>query len=202
MNRPVWTAALGLLLALTSCGGGAGGEDGGFPAGFDSRDDRAKVGYVMERATPDSVARFICLAALGHVPGVHIDSLALATNHAYAMYGNMRNDKDSAMVVFQVEYDEFSARLPLADRMRLYKMAGEMDMQGLGYGLGLDYVGRIRERSMTPDSVRAEIEAMRKACADDPKMFARFMTGFKTALRIDRGKDLPEGVYETFIDYE
>ena len=39
------------------------------------------------------------------------------------------------------------------------------------------------------------------ACDTDTATYRRFMVGFKTALRIDRGKGVPEEVYQRFINY-
>lgn len=183
-------------ILLPACSGGGKNEKEGFPEGFNSRSDREKVSYVMEHASPDSVARFICMAALGKVPGVKIDTVAMATLYAYENY------KDSTLALFSSEYDSFSSSLPLADKMRLYKLVGEIDPQGLGYDLGLHYVDRIREKKMTVDQVKQEIEALRKACADDSDTFTRFLVGFKTVLGVDRGKDLSPEIYEAFINYE
>ncbi len=195
MRKIRLAAACGLLGCLgMSCSGG-GGSEAEFPAGFDRRSDAEKVAYVMQNATPDSVARFICRAALGQIPGAHIDTLATATLYAYENYA------DSTLTVFSDEYDRFSASLPLTERMRILAMAGMVDAQGLGYELGLHYVDQIRTRQMTTPQVKAEVEALREACKDDPKTFDRFLTGFKTVLKLDRDKDLDKEIYDTFIDY-
>ena len=55
----------------------------------------------MKNTTPDSVARFICRAALGQVKGAGIESLGVATSYAYEKYSG--NDLDS----FGDEYDNF-----------------------------------------------------------------------------------------------
>lgn len=190
------TAATLLVAASTSCGGGGDDGAGNFPEDFNARGDAAKVAYVMEHATPDSVARFIVLASLDKIPGARIDSLANASLYAYENYA------DSALTVFSDEFDSFSSRLPLPERMRIIAKAGLIDPQGLGYELGLHYVDQIRDRKMSVDEVRKEIEALRKACASDPKTFERFLSGFKTVLRIDRGKDLDQKIYDTFINYQ
>lgn len=72
----------------------------------------------MKNTTPDSVARFICRAALGQVKGAGIESPGVATSYAYEKYSG--NDLDS----FGDEYDNFVSSLPLADKMRMYVMAG------------------------------------------------------------------------------
>ena len=150
----------------------------------------------MEQTTPDSVARFICSASLGQVPGAHIDTMTIATLYAYENYA------DSALATFSDELERFSGSLPLTEKMRILAMAGMVDGQGLGYELGLHYVDQIRSRKMSIAQVREEIEALRSACKDDPKTFERFLTGFKTVLKMDRGKDLSAEGYEAFINYE
>lgn len=192
VKRAMFPAAVALMAGCS----GKGGDAGSFPADFNSLSDGERVAYVMDNASPDSVARFICLAALGKVPGAKIDTLATASLYAYEHYS------DSTLTIFSDEFDRFSSSLPLPDRMRIMALSGLIDPQGLGYELGLHYVDQIRERKMNTAEVKAEIEALRKACADDPKTFSRFLTGFKTVLRLDRGKDLDAEVYEAFINYE
>lgn len=183
-------------MLIPACGNGKKNGQGVFPEGFNNKTDREKVVYMMENASPDSVARFICLAALGKIPGVKIDTVAMATLYAYENY------TDTTLARFSSEYDQFVNGLNLADRMRFYKMAGEIDPQGLGYDLGLHYVDQIREKKMNAKDVKTEIEAFRKACADDPETFTRFLVGFKTVLNVDKGKDLSQEIYDTFINYE
>lgn len=196
MKNVVWAVLCGLTVCAAVGCGHSGDTEATFPAGFDRRSDAEKVAYVMEQATPDSVARFICRASLGQVPGAHIDTMATATLYAYENYA------DSALATFSDELDRFSESLPLTERMRILAMAGMVDAQGLGYELGLHYVDQIRMRKMTTAQVRDEIEALRSACKDDPKTFDRFLTGFKTVLRMDRGKDLSAEIYESFINYD
>lgn len=183
------------MLLLASCGGKPAAEQPGFPPDFDARDDASKVAYMMQTVTPDSVARFICDGALGKIEGAHIDTVAIAVAYAYENYN------DSSLMYFSREFDDYSSNLDLPDKMRIYLMAGLSDPKRLGYELGLEYVDHIREERMRVDDVRKEIEAFKTACADDSVTYVRFLKGFKTVLRLDHGKDLPEDIYNAFIDY-
>lgn len=179
---------LAMLLGLGACGGSKGPE--AFPEGFASMTDAEQVAYMMEQAEPDSVARFICLAAIGRVPGASIDSLPMATLYAYEHY------RDSALTLFAREYDAFSQSLPLPDKMKVLAMAGTVDPNGLGYELGLHYAADIREKNMTAADVRREIEQFRQVA--DSATYERFIKGFQTVLRIDGGRDLPADLYESY----
>lgn len=183
-----------LAVLAMSCGSRHADGDGAFPADFNSLSDAGRVAYMMDRASADSVARFICRAALGQVKGARIDTLATATLYAYENY------RDTALMNFADEYDRYVERLPLPDKMRLYVMAGTEDPQGLGYQLGLEYVAQIRDRKMTGDQVQEEIAAFRTACGADSLTYRRFLKGFQTVLKVDRGKDLPDEIYRRFID--
>lgn len=186
---------IALALLLAACSGKRDNEDGnGFPAGFASLPDEAMVEYVMKHVSADSVARFICNSALGRVPEGQIDTLAIAAAYAYEHYN------DSCLLVFSKEFDDYSANLPLADKMKIYALAGEADPQRLGYQLGLEYVAQIREKGMTAKEVKLEVDAFRQACTNDTLMYERFMKGFRTALSVDHGKDLDEGIYLEFKD--
>lgn len=184
------------LSVMCSCTGKKD-NGGGFDADFGKLSDGGKVAYMMERVSPDSVARFICEASLGHIEGVKIDTLSLATLYAYEHYKS-----ESDMQTFSSEMDDYVAHLPLESRMQIMKMLGEVDAQALGYQLGLEYVDHIRLDSVTPGDVKREIAEFKRACGADTMMYQRFLTGFKVALEVDRGKDLPEEIYVQFKNYK
>ncbi len=182
------------LLIAISCGRGNDGQTSSFPQNFNTFSDNQMVEFMMKNASPDSVARFICNSALGKVEAGRIDTLTVAAAYAYEHYA------DSALIAFSKEFDSFSSTLPLADKMKVYAMAGELDPQRLGYQLGLEYVSHIRDSKMKVEDVRAEIDAFKAACADDSLTYIRFMKGFRTVLRADHGKDLPEAIYKAFAE--
>lgn len=184
---------LAALLTLAACSGGSD-HDGKLPDGFADMADVVQVKYVMDNASPDSTARFICLAALGKVPGARIDSLPIASLYAYEHY------KDSALNIFSDEYDRFSASLPLPEKMKILSMAGTVDPQGLGYDLGLHYVDQIREKNMTVQQVETELKEFEKCCQSDPDTYTRFMKGFRLVLKLDQGKDLNPEIYKRFAE--
>ncbi len=165
------------------------------PEDFNHLPDTAKVAHMMDITTPDSVARFICDAALGKSKVATIDTFAIATAYAYQHYS------DSCLISFSQELDDYSANLPLADKMEIYKQAGQSDPQRLGYELGLEYVNYIRNNHADVAKVKQEIDALRVACGEDSLMYLRFIKGFKTVLQADHGKDLPEDIYKMFINY-
>lgn len=183
------------LIFLSSCKGRSNGNGDGFPPDFNSKGDGYRVAYMMQHASPDSVARFICFAALGMVPDTHIDTLATATLYAYENY------RDSDAIRFGDEYDRIVSDMPLDKKMRLYVLGGSEDPQSLGFKLGLEYMSHIREMRLSPDDVEKELNAFRKACGSDTATYRRFIIGFKTVLKADRGKDLSEDIYNRFINY-
>lgn len=183
-----------VAMAFASCGHRQT-DAAALPDNFDQLTDTAKVAFMMDIVTPDSVARFICDASLGKSKIAHITSLPQATAYAYQHYS------DSTLIVFSQELDTYSANLPLAEKMKILMMAGQSDPQRLGYELGLEYVGYIRENKANVEEVKKEIEALKTACGEDSLMYIRFLKGFKTVLKADRGKDLPEDIYNVFINY-
>lgn len=190
---PECCAPLFMAALLTGCGGSAS-HHGELPAGFDAMDDAGRVAWMMKHVPADSVARFICRGALGQVPGGRIDTLATATLYAYENY------KDTALIAFAEAYDRCVDGMSLPDRMRLYVMAGTEDPQGLGYQLGLEYAGHIRQHKMTVEQVEREVAELRRACGNDSATYQRFVKGFQTVLKIDRGKDLPEDIFNKFAN--
>lgn len=193
MRRLLLYCAVALTAVSVGCSGG-GNSAKDMPVNFAAMSDAERMAYMMEHVSPDSVARFICDAALGRTGDVHIDTLATATLYVYEHY------RDSALVAFSQEYESYSQSLPVADKMRLYSMAGIDDPMGMGYQLGLEYVSQIRERNMSVAQIDEELAALRQACGEDTLTYQRFLKGFQTVLRIDRGKDLPEEIYNRFAD--
>ncbi len=55
---------------------------------------------------------------------------------------------------------------------------------------------------MTADEVLQELQALKKASADDPDMYARFLIGFRTVLRYDKNSDMPKEIYTRFLNYD
>lgn len=191
---PLVFVTLSFVIAAFSCKKTGDKSDSDWQSAIDSLGDSRKVAYVMDHATPDSVARFICDAALDKAGGCKIDTLAVAAAYAYEHYS------DSALMAFSSEFDDYVANRPLPDKMRLYYMAGRTDAHRLGYVLGLEYVSEIREQHKTVDEIRAEIAELKTACGEDSATYVRFVKGFRTVLKADHGSDLPEDVYKAFVD--
>ncbi len=195
MKRLIPLAVMAAVLLIPACKGkGTSADD--FPDGFATLSDEQKVVYMMEHATADSVARFIIYASLGKIDGIRIDTLNNATLKAYESYA------DTALQSFSWEFDRVAEALPLFDKMRLRTLVGAEDPQGLGLTLGLEYLNQIRVKEMTADDVVKELKEFKRASADDPDMYARFLIGFRTVLRYDRNSDMPKEIYNRFLDYD
>ena len=86
--------------------------------------------------------------------------------------------------------------------MRVYKLAGSEDAQKLGYRLGLEYLGSIREDNKSAEQIEKELQSFKKACGTDTAMYRRFIIGFHTALEVDSATDIPKAIYDKFKNYE
>lgn len=184
-----------LIILIPACGG-KGEEGNGFPEGFQSLSDEQKVTYMMQHVPADSVARFIINASLGKVEGITIDTINNATLKAYEAYS------DTALQSFSWEFDRIAEELPLHDKMKLRALVGTEDPQGLGLTLGLEYMNQIRVKGMTAEQVMDELVALKKACADDPDVYARFIIGFRTVLNYDKNSDMPAEIYSRFRNFD
>lgn len=192
MSKNILTFAA-FLLVLSSCGG-SNKKTTRYPENFGTIGDAGRVDYIMKQAPADSVARFIIYGALGRDKDVRIDTLAIATNYAYETLKG--DDLDS----FSVAYDSLVESLPLADKMKIYVLGGAEDPQGLGYKLGLEYMTSIREGNKKVADVDAELREFERACGTDTATYRRFMIGFKTVLQVDHGKDVPEEIYNKYVN--
>ncbi|MDE7403169.1 MAG: hypothetical protein K2M87_07135 [Muribaculaceae bacterium] len=184
-----------LSIILLSCRGKSE-SDSQFPENFNKIGDAGRIDWLKSRIPADSLARFIIYGALDINKSARIDTLATATNHAYEVLHGEELD------LFCTEYDALAERLPLADKVRLYLLAGSEDPQRLGYRLGLEYMGNIRDDNKNAAQVEKELREFKKACGTDTAMYRRFITGFHTVLNIDHGTDVPEEIYRKFANYE
>lgn len=183
-----------ILMLTASCGGGDNKGEVGLATKLRSYTDAQKVAYMIKEVSADSVARFVCDAALGKIEGVRIDTLATATLYAYEQLSG------DDLNLFSDEIDRYSSALPLADKMKVYAMMGKADPQNMGYQLGLEYLSDIREHRKSAKEIDEEIEAFRKACGDDTETYERFVKGFQTVIKVDGGKDLPAGVLDKYMN--
>lgn len=192
--KPIILIATALALMLSGCGRGGNGNGDGLPENFDKMSDNQRVAALMKIISPDSLAHLLVDASLGRMEGVRIDTLAMATLYAYEQYHGEDLNK------FSQEFDDYCQSQSLADKMRLYAMTGKVDPQQMGFQLGLEYVGYIRDHKVSEKEIDAEIAAFKKACTSDPETYKRFLTGFKTVLEADKGKDLPPNIYRKYIN--
>lgn len=184
-----------VALMLSSCGH-KNDTEGKFPANFATIGDAGRMDYMMKRVKPDSLARFVIDGALGRIEGMKIDTLAIATVY---IYDHLQGDD---LDTFSMEFDSYAESLPLEEKMKIYSLGGSDDPQKLGYKLGLEYLGAIREHNKTADEVEKELRSFKKACGKDTAMYRRFIIGFHTVLAVDSGKDLSPEIYRRFINYE
>ena len=177
-----------LIFLLAACGSKRGEVSSGEAKKMGNMTDRELMAYMMRNADPDSVAGFLLQAALDHVQGVKIDTLANA--YLYALDNYTGEDADKFAIAFETK----RAELQLADNMRMQFRLNLADTLQVGYSLGLEYVGTIRRKGLKAKDIDKEIADFRKAC--DEYTFRRFVKGFKLGLEEDKGKDFPADIYK------
>lgn len=161
-----------------------------FPADFANFTDEQRMEYIMKRAEPDSVARFLFYATLGKIPGVRIDTLANANLYVLETYQGEDLER------FVAEFKGMQQTLSLSDMLEFGLITG--DTLTVGYEMGLNYVARIRDRQMKIKQIDQEMAEFRKTCGADTATYTRFLKGFREALKLDRGRDIPAGVFERY----
>lgn len=182
-----------LLIVVVSCGKKGDESATGLPSDFTKMNDEQRMAYMMRKADPDSVARFLCAASLGKVPGAKIDTLPIA--YLYALEHYRGEDSDRFGMAFELALKELS----LSDKMHTQFALGLADTLQVGYELGLGYVGQIRSSRMTIKDIDKELAEFKQTCGNDTATYRRFIKGFKTALAVDSGKDLSMDVYRKYI---
>ena len=180
-----------LFLAFFSC---SGGNSDKLPANFRTLSTADKMEYLMANMSPDSVARYVCDAAMGKVYNSRIE-LQEARAYAFEHYN------EDEQVAFETEFALYEEALPLHEKVKFAKLAATEDPDVYSYELGLKYVGSIREEGKDATTINDELGKLRKECKTDPEFYKRFMKGFKLALEYDRGHDLDDNIYKQFISY-
>lgn len=189
-----FTGWLFLVILITASGCSKKEDASKLPDSFNSLSTPDKMEYLMSNMPADSVARVICDAALGKLYNARID-LQDAIIYVYEHY----NEDDQ--VKFDLEYTNYIQQLPLHEKVRLTKIAGLEEIDPYSYGLGLEYVGEIREQHKTEKEITEDLANLQKECKTDPDFYKRFMKGFKTALEYDRHHDFDDKIYNKFITY-
>lgn len=180
-----------LMFIFCACSKGDGSK---LPDNFKNLSTVDQMEYLMASLPADSVARFICDAAMGKVYNARIE-LQPALTYAYEKYG------EDDLVAFQMALVQYQEGLPLNEQVRLTKLLGIEDLDQYGYDLGLSYVGTIRVEHKNIQQISEELARLQKECKSDPDFYKRFMKGFKTALEYDRHHDLDDNIYLKFISY-
>lgn len=183
-----------LLLVSLVLAGCKKKEETVVPDKFNSLSTEEKMDYLMKTLPPDSVALFICEAAMGKKYDSRLE-LADALIYAYSNY------KEADQVVFDDAFNRYGEELPLAEKVKFYKLVNLDDPEIYEYEIGLRYVGTIREEDKDAKKVKEELDNFKKECKTSPETYKRFMKGFKEALNLDRGHDLDEKIYTQFITY-
>lgn len=150
--------------------------------------------FLMANMRPDSVALYICDAAMGKKYDTNID-LAEAKSYAYEHYN------ENQVLAFEQACSEYAESLPLNERVKFTKLENLEDVESYSYELGLSYIGNIREEKKDIKEVEDDLEKLMKECQDDKEFYKRFIKGFKTALEYDRHHDLDDKIYLKFISY-
>lgn len=184
-----------LCLLLGSCGKKNGGANV-YPENFSKIGDVGRLEYMIRNVTPDSLARFMVNSALNRNPGAPIDTLATAILYVYEHLSGPDLD------AFNVEYNDYIETLPLIDKMKINVLGSSDDVQKVGYRLGLEYLGTIRENNKSVAEIEKELKAFKKECGSDTAMYRRFIIGFHTVLDVDSGKDVSAEIYNKFRNYE
>lgn len=164
-----------MLLSVSACSGPKTSSEV-TKAPDASATDRDKVMYMVQLNDPDSVARFLCYAALGKSTEGKIDSLALAQLYALEAY----QADDDRIAEFSRAYEECVEQLPLVDMYRIHQMTGIFDETELPLDLGLHYGSRIMRDTLNAAKIKADTIALSRQMT--PETFALFRKALKTAI--------------------
>lgn len=194
MRRVARISIMSVCLIAFALAGCKKNEETVVPNTFNSMSTEEKMAYLMKHFPPDSVAYFICDAAMGKQYDSRLE-LGDALTYAYTHY------KESDQVIFDEAFNQYGEKLPLSDMVKFYRMANLSDPEIFAYEMGLRYVGTIRDKDKDAKQVKEELDRFRTTCKTESETYKRFIKGFKEALRIDRGHDLDEKIYTQFIIY-
>jgi len=163
------------------------------PANFASLPDTTKVRHLIDKQVPlDSIAVYLCDAAIGRIKNVHVDNFTDIDTYIYTHCG----DKD--FEVYALALDEYKKSLPLVDKLTLYKKTSLDDPDKIGYKLGLEYVNSVMEKKLAIGKVDREIADFRRACGNDDDTYNRFLIGFSTGIRSRTAGEISPDIVERY----
>ncbi|MBD5283859.1 MAG: hypothetical protein HDS31_04565 [Bacteroides sp.] len=163
-------------LFVCACGGDKTSAEATVAPGANAS-DKEKVQYIAQTCGPDSLARFICYAALGKSNDGKIDSLAMAQLYALEIY----QADDEKIARFSRVFDETVESLPLADSYRLTEMTGTLDDTQMPIDLGLHYGAKVKRDKIDPARVKTDTASLARIV--DPHFFELFQKAFDTAIK-------------------
>lgn len=194
MKKLLLFIGIGLLALIAACSGNEKKTQSALPPNFSSMSDEERMSTMMRKIDPDSLARFLCRASLGEIPGAQIDTLSTA--YVYAIE-NLRGDD---VEKFAVGFENAMSNLSLSDKMATQFKLGLSDSLSVGYDLGLRYVNTIRTKRLDIKAIEKDLGEFRQACGTDTSTYRRFVYGFRTALAVDSGKDLSNDIFNRYIN--
>lgn len=136
---------------------------------------------------PDSMANFLCEAALGKIPNIKMKSFNNNVIYAYNLY------PDSLRSTFLQSIDNFADNSNSQDKVALYILAGGNDLKRTGFKFGREIFSRIKNNSEDSLSVFREIIEFQKQLVAEND-FNEFYIGFKTASNLEKDIILKEKV--------
>lgn len=163
------------------------------PADFASLSDRDKARVLIDRGvSADSLAVFIIDCVEGGKPGVTFTDFDAVETYVGERLG------DEAYEAYTVSFEANLQRLPL-DRKYLVKRDIPLtDMSLLGFSLGLEYVNKVIDNSLSIGKVDREVAEFHRACGDDESIYQDFLKGFATGIRESGERQVPEAVAEKY----
>lgn len=165
----------------------------GLPRDFSSKPDSTKVHMLLDNGMPlDSLAVYVCKAAVGDIQGVSINDFASIDAYIYAAKGEKEYE------VYALAFDECKKQLSLVKKLRLYKKNALEDPDKIGYQLGLQYVNDVIYNKLTIGKVDREIADFRRACGDDEDTYNRFLKGFAVGISTRTPGEVPQDIIDQY----
>ena len=156
---------------------------------FAASADTVKVRMLIESGMPmDSLAMYLCKAAIGEVKGVSINNFSDVDAYIYMNRGEKEYE------LYALAMDDYTKQLPLVSKLKLYKKSALVDPDKAGYQLGLEYVNDVMDKKLKIGQVDREIADFRQACGEDEDTYNRFLKGFALGISTRAAGEIPQEV--------
>lgn len=185
------------VFILSGCARGGSDTDSSsgeaLPPHIESMPDTAKARVMLDAGvSPDSLASFVVNCVDGKHQGITFSEFDAVENYVAERLG------ESALDTYDVSFEASLQALPLDKKYKVVRETKMVDEPLIGYTLGLEYVNRVVDNSLSIGKVDLEVAELKRACNSDESVYNDFLVGFAAGISHTPADLLPQEVTDKY----